>query len=227
MGCMDSSGSQTKSSGESKTKEQKAGLKQALDIYTPTLGQGQKIYQGETTAGFSGLQNSTFDFATNGGFVKSQADTDKYFKDVYEDPTMKQWKSYVAPTIREEYAGPGFWGSARAGAVAKSAQDTGDTLNQQRTQLNWDVGESNKAGALQMFDLGAKQQEFEQAKINADIEKFAAENRITDPENMSILMGLLGLNYSTSYGRKDVWGDQLGYLWTTPQGASTAAGMFA
>lgn len=45
----------------------------------------------------------------------------RYFRDVLE-PT---WEASILPRLRAEYAGPGYWGSARAEAVRKSLSDLG------------------------------------------------------------------------------------------------------
>lgn len=56
MGCF--SGSESKSTTESKTPEQRAGIKKALDTYMPTLGQPPEIFPGGRVAPFTPLQQT-------------------------------------------------------------------------------------------------------------------------------------------------------------------------
>lgn len=52
-----------------------------------------------------------------------------------------------------------------------------------------------------VFELLGQEQAQRQAEINADIQRWASEKRITDPENLEILMNLLNMGYSTSVAR--------------------------
>ena len=71
--------------------------------------------------------------------------TSSFFKSAYQDPAQYQFSEYTRPLIREEYSGPGFWGSARAGAVSKAGQELGNWLGQKRGEVEWQAGETNRA----------------------------------------------------------------------------------
>ena len=55
---------------------------------------------------------------------------------------------------------------------------------------------------MNLYGLGQGMQQQEQLELEAQITKFAEENQITDPQNLSILMRLLGMNMNTSSGSK-------------------------
>jgi len=250
--------------------EQQEEIKRGLDLYGPTLGQGMNVYGGQRVAGLTPLQGGIFgqlpDFASAfGGLggqgslqpqlestssqllqgqmgaqpITPQQETD-YFSRAVQNPAMKQFREETLPGVREEFAGPGYWSSARANEGAEAYQDVGDWLGTQRAQLGWDVlgrnqdiQESQASRALGAIgpslsvqgaplqqqlgalgglggtlELGGAEQQQNQAEITAAMEKFAEENQITDPINLSILMGFLGIPYAGTTGK------------TTPQTAS-------
>lgn len=264
MGCMDSGGSES----TSYTPKQKKYLHKALDVYGGQLGQGENIYQGLRVAPMSEQQKGLMGTSTGylnafapGGDMPlygdlqttlsntlagrtgaqpiTQQQTSDYFSRVYEKPTAKTWAEDIKPGIEEQYAGPGYWGSARAGAVTKGAQDMADWLGEQRGQVSWDVLQANRqaqesiaqrqlsatepamraaqlptqearqrlAGAQGVYGMLGQEQAQRQAEINASVQKFAEENRITSQEDMQILLTLLGMNYSSAESR----GPGLGY----------------
>ena len=69
---------------------------------------------------------------------------------------------------------------------------------QQFGQTQTDTALKNLGGRGQIAALSGITQQQEQAEINSAIQKFAEENRLTDPEDMQILMSLLGLGFGTS-----------------------------
>ena len=215
-----------------KSPEQTKYINEALALYGPQLGQGANVYQGDRIAPFTDLQNQVFDFAKSGGFTVTPEQTGEYFRDVVKNPRIKNFQEITNPAVKEAFSGPGFWGSGRATAQAKASQYLADELGTAWGNLNWDVQQANKQGAIQEFALGTTQQQQEQDVINSEIQKFAEENQITDPENLNILMNLLGMNVmssSSGVSRQSVtqpsWhtGD-----WTqfgVEQGAGIAGGM--
>jgi len=48
---------------------------------------------------------------------------------------MREWREVAEPAIREAFAGPGYWGSARAEATRKAAEDLATTLAARRAEL--------------------------------------------------------------------------------------------
>ncbi len=67
---------------------------------------------------------------------------------------------------------------------------------------------SRLSGRTGAFGLASVEQQQRQAEINAAMQKFAEEYRITDPENMNILMQLLGLGFGKS--ASSGWGMNIG-----------------
>lgn len=159
----------------------------------------------------------------------SPEDMESYFKGSIRDPAMKEYQETVAPAVREAFAGPGFWGKARAKEQVEAAQDLGDWLGTQRSGLAWNVKQTNMAldeakaarmqgavpqamsyssqllrenmarltGGEELYNFASMPQQQQQAEINAAIQKFEAGNRLTDPEVMSIMLTLLGQQYSS------------------------------
>lgn len=73
----------------------------------------------------------------------------------------------------------------------------------QEIQDNLQIASQQIGGLNDIFGIGSATQTQEQRELVAEIEKFAEENAITDPENLSILLTLLGMNYSS--GRSSSW----------------------
>ena len=163
-----SSGGSSKTTTTSYTPEQAQWMSKALDIYGPSLGQGQVSYPGTRVAplatGQAGVLSnipnllSSLGMSTDmplygetgttlsgllSGDIGAQPITPEvegdYFARAIKQPTMKQFKEETLPGIKESFAGPGYWGSARANEVAEAYQDVGDWLGQQRAQLAWDT----------------------------------------------------------------------------------------
>ena len=80
--------------------------------------------------------------------------TEQFYQSAIRDPAMKEWQETVEPTIRESFAGPGYWGSARATAQVEGAEDLASQLSQQRGQLAY-ADEMARRQALE----GAKMRE--------------------------------------------------------------------
>jgi hypothetical protein len=145
-----------------------------MDIYGPELGKGQISYPGSEVAEFTPTQKAALGgtqgfldkfspdapypmFGETGTALKgilggktgakkiTPEDTASFFKRSYEDPAMYQFSEYTRPLIREEYAGPGFWGSSRAKAVGKAGQELGQWLGAKRGEVEWQAGEANRA----------------------------------------------------------------------------------
>jgi len=67
----------------------------------------------------------------------------------------------------------------------------------QEVQNNLQIAAQQLGGLNEIFGIGSAQQTQQQAELQSEIMKFAEENSITDPENLTILMQLLGLNFSS------------------------------
>lgn len=173
-----------------------------------------------------------------------QPEIEQYFTETLYNPAMRSLKEDILPGIDEDYAGPGFFGSARSHGRQEARENTSDMLAQQWAGLNWDVTQRNqdideaKAGrtlatlgpAMQygqvpaqeiqnnlqiaaqqigglndIFGIGSAQQTQQQKELTAEITKFAEDNAITDPENLSILLTLLGMDFSRSSSSASSW----------------------
>jgi len=173
MGCF--SGSSQKSSGTSKTRTQTGAIDKGVETYSPYLGKGMDVYGGQRVAPLTGAQQNVFgqlpefanyfgDYAGGGPLQKdlettsgkllrgemgaqpiTPEDEQAYFGRAVRDPRMKEFQQEELPGIREEFAGPGYWGSARAGEVAEAYGDVGDWLGTERAGLAWDVQGRNQA----------------------------------------------------------------------------------
>jgi len=58
------------------------------------------------------------------------------------------------------------------------------------------------AGRGEMYNLASMEQMQEQREIDAAIQRFIEENRLTDPENMAILEALMNMQFSYSKGHQ-------------------------
>lgn len=61
--------------------------------------------------------------------------TEQYYQDVIRRPMTQEWRDIVEPQIRESFAGPGYWGSARAQQQVESAEDLSTALGSERAKL--------------------------------------------------------------------------------------------
>ena len=246
-------------------------LTNLLQMYGPEAGAGQPVYPGAQvapltptqTGAITGAQGLTDFFAGQreqpmfgqtgtalegllsgqmGAGAITPEQTEQLFSSIYEKPSTRYYEQYTKPGIRESYAGPGFWSSARAGAQARGAQELGETLGRQRGEFGWGVEQANRAAQEAAADralsalgpamgyagmpmqqaqqqlaglggiaqFGSMEQQQQQAEINAAIQNWAAEQNITDPQTLQIIMSLLGMSYSTSTGSASSWGANIG-----------------
>lgn len=75
----------------------------------------------------------------------------------------------------------------------------------QETLNNLQIAASQVEGLNELFGFGQAEQTQQQQELTAAIAKFAEENQITDPNNLSILLSLLNMNYSTSNASSSGW----------------------
>lgn len=61
--------------------------------------------------------------------------TEQFYQQAIRAPALREWQEVVEPAIREAYTGPGYWGSARAEAQRKAAEDLATTLAARRAEL--------------------------------------------------------------------------------------------
>jgi hypothetical protein len=104
------------------------------------------------------------------------------------------------PLLREEFAGPGFFSSARAQETVRAGEDLASNLEAERQNLRRETEAINRQGVQSLFNFGAAQQAQQQREIDSEIQTFIEENRLTNPEDVAILTALLGLNFASSSG---------------------------
>ena len=83
-------------------------------------------------------------------------------------------------------------------------------------QLPTQEATSRLQGQQQALGIAGIEQAQRQAMIDAEMQKFAEKYRLTDPESLSVLMGLLGLNYSSSSGKGSSSAFNIGFDTITP-----------
>jgi len=167
-------GSKSSSKSYSYTPEQREWVGKALSLYGEQIGKGETSYPGSRVAEFTPTQKAALGGTegfldkfspdapypmfketgaalsgilggTTGAKKITPQETASFFKRAYEEPAAYQFSEYTRPLIREEYAGPGFWGSARAKAVTKAGEELGQWLGTKRGEIEWQAGEANRA----------------------------------------------------------------------------------
>jgi len=95
----------------------------------------------------------------------------------------------------------------------------------QQALSNLQIAAGKISGLGQLLGIGSAEQTQQQQELTAAMAKWAEENQITNSDDLSIILSLLGMNYNRSSGSS--WGPGLGYLWTSPQGVATAGALAA
>lgn len=195
--------------------------KKLTDVYSPYIGQG-------ALGGLSDLEEQSLDMLRSANIwgplttagtslLTGQLGANKItpdmasrtFEQAVANPSLKQWEETWKPGIREEYAGPGYWGSARADAVTKGARDLGDWLGSERANWMWNADQANRAideakagralsalGAVPASQLGWAQGLFGTGTAAREI-----LNQITDPQVLDVLNMILGYKFAPTTAR--------------------------
>lgn len=190
-------GSETQQQSSSFIPIQKEVLTEFLESERGRIGEGQPIFPGLRVAPFSELQETALSLAPENLFRTAGAEQELFEKGI-EAPAQRRFSQETVPLLREEFAGPGFFSSARAQETVRAGEDLASNLEAERQNLRRETEAINRQGVASLFDFGAAQQAQEQQVINAEIQKFIEETRLTNPEDAQILTALLGLNFSTS-----------------------------
>jgi hypothetical protein len=77
----------------------------------------------------------------------SREGVEDFYTNAIRNPAVREYESIVEPQIREAYAGPGYWGTSRAGAQAKGAGDLSSQLAAKRAELEY-ANRQDYGGAL-------------------------------------------------------------------------------
>ena len=126
------------------------------------------------------------------------------FESAVVNPALKDWEETWKPGIKEEYAGPGYWGSARAKAVTEGAEDLGDWLGGERANWMWNAEQANrsieeaKAGRA-LSALGAVPSSllnWTSGLFGTGTAAREIMNQITDPEVMQTLQFILNKQFA-------------------------------
>ena len=220
-------GSSGGSSSSSFTDRQEHVLQQFLDSERQRIGAGENIFQGDRFAPFSELQQQAVDFAPDALF-RTPEQEQQLFQQGIRDPALREFQQTTIPNISESFAGPGFFGSARAQEQVRAGEDLAFGLSQARSGLRQETEAINRAGVSNLFNIGAQQQQQEQNLINQEIQRFAEENRLTSAEDTAILLSLLNANFTTSSsggggGLGSAIGAAIGFIGGGPAGAAAGA----
>lgn len=144
--------------------------------------------------------------------------TEQYYQDVIKNPMLKQWEETVEPTIRSAYAGPGYWGGARANAQMEGAEDLATNLASERAKLYYadeqarrqaaeaasqrsaQYGDQSIASQAAIIgEAGAYSRAIDQEKVTADLQRWLAgetvDGQVPTQYNpfLQVVYNLLGL----------------------------------
>lgn len=196
-------GSLSKQKSSSKSKSflpiQEDVLTQTLGEYRDRIGAGQPIFEGQRVAPFSELQQQALNLAPE-TFFRTPEQEQQLFQQAIEAPAQRRFAQETVPLISEAFAGPGFFGSARAQETVRAGEDLAAGLSAERAKLRQETDLLNRQGVAQLFDFGAQEQMQQQRENEAEFQKFIEETRLTNPEDIALITQLLGLNFGVSTG---------------------------
>ena len=115
-------------------------------MYVPKTAEEQAYLQ--AVPGLAGEVGAARGRLGQPSFAPTPETTEEFYQQAIRAPMMQEWGETVEPAIREAYAGPGYWGSARAGAQAKGAETLATTLGAKRAELAYQ-DELARRGALE------------------------------------------------------------------------------
>lgn len=145
--------------------------------------------------------------------------TEQYYQQSIKAPMMREWEETVEPSIRESYAGPGYWGSARAEAQVEGAENLSTELGRQRGELYYkdelarrsalesaagreaSYGLPYATGEAQMLgSAGEYSRMIDQEKVSADLQRWLMGESVGGVSNaayspyMQLAFQFLGLD---------------------------------
>lgn len=89
--------------------------------------------------------------------ITKEAYDPQFIKDLYSKAIYPEFETYGLPKIQAEYAGPGYWGSARAEGVRRGYEDIG-------VQEAKDISTFTGAGQQALFNLLSQEPAVEEQK---------------------------------------------------------------
>ena len=101
--------------------------------------------------------------------------TQSYYENSIRDPMVKEFNKTTLPGLNEQFAGPGFWSSNRAGAITDAYGNLNSSLN-------------NQYGQLQMADEQARRTALQNAmNLQAQVAPGVDQAQITNAGNAGVL----------------------------------------
>ena len=133
---------------------------------------------------------SMADSLNDPAFSINKEATDEFFRSSIKNPMLQEYREIVDPGIREAFAGPGYWGSARAQGQQQGAEHLATTLGSQYGQLQYadeqarrESLESAKAREAHFADtdvqsqVAAMQEQLGQERWGKEFAEEAGKNR--------------------------------------------------
>ena len=121
------------------------------DLSVPELGQ-ESSYFSDVSDIQKSLAQARADISKPAYEINPQTTMDEFQK-MYAQPESQQFENVVKPGINQSYAGPGYWGSARANAVSNAMQGLATTEGQQFGALEQKDIDAQRTAALQQQSL--------------------------------------------------------------------------
>lgn len=73
--------------------------------------------------------------------------TEQFYQESIKPGYMKEWEEVTLPTLKQQFVGPGYWGSARANAITEGSEDLATTLASKRAELMYQDELARRAAA--------------------------------------------------------------------------------
>lgn len=108
------------------------------NMYVPATAQEQAMFGNlATMTGSVSQRQAALNQALSGQvpYELGPEWANQYFEQAIRPIAMREWEQLTLPGIKEAYAGPGYWGSQRAQAVANATEGLGMNLTAQKAQL--------------------------------------------------------------------------------------------
>lgn len=122
-------------------------------LFVPKTGEEEAYmnYVGglEQDPTFKKLLSGTVPYDVSDEYVEN------YFEESIRPEVMREWEEIALPQLRESYAGPGYWGSARARAETKSAADIAQKLAGTKAGLLWENEQARRQATESAFGRAA------------------------------------------------------------------------
>lgn len=122
-------------------KKIKEGLTSGVPAYPGNMYVPRTTEESSYFASVPGLANEVGAMRANLGdvaWLQDPAKLEEFYQRSIRDPAMYEFENITKPLIQEQYAGPGYWGSARANAVSEAGQELAMSLAASKAKLAWE-----------------------------------------------------------------------------------------